>query len=487
MGIVAKQASRNMVSIILGTLFGAVNTILVLPRAFEGFEEGWGLIKVLTAYALIFAQLFHGGIPNAIIRFFPRLAEAEQGRFLRIVFTIPLIGSVLLGLIMAAAGPEVMQLVNANDAVLLEGNFGKLFALSTALIFFYALNGFVSAILKTTFFQFLNETFLKGWYLMIVLFYLGDKIEFDQLLLLYLGGYFTATIVLLLFSIRHGFRFERGPNPVDKKELTEYSAYSILDRGAGIIVSNLDIIMVGLLIGLDEVAFYTLAFYIGAVTMIPQKSIMAIANPLTSKAINNEDRADLMHIYRLSSLLQMVFGGLIFLCVWVSIDEIMVLLPEKFQGGKWVVFWIGLSKLFNMATGVSGGILVYSKYFKMNFRLNIVLIVLTGLTNYFLIHKSYGNLGIEGAALATAITFFVYNAMKLHYVKRYFGLTPVTRAYTMVILMTAAMSTLVFWEPMPDMPFAAIILKCVVICSVFLGAVFGLNLAPEMMNLLKQK
>ena len=194
-----------------------------------------------------------------------------------------------------------------------------------------------------------------------------------------------------------------------------------------------------------------------------------------------------MHIYRLSSLLQMVFGGLIFLCVWVSIDEIMVLLPEKFQGGKWVVFWIGLSKLFNMATGVSGGILVYSKYFKMNFRLNIVLIVLTGLTNYFLIHKSYGNLGIEGAALATAITFFVYNAMKLHYVKRYFGLTPVTRAYTMVILMTAAMSTLVFWEPMPDMPFAAIILKCVVICSVFLGAVFGLNLAPEMMNLLKQK
>ena len=35
-----------MVSIILGTLFGAVNTILVLPRAFEGFEEGWGLIKV---------------------------------------------------------------------------------------------------------------------------------------------------------------------------------------------------------------------------------------------------------------------------------------------------------------------------------------------------------------------------------------------------------------------------------------------------------
>lgn len=485
MGIVAKQASRNAVSILIGTICGALNTIVVLPQAFEGFEEGWGLLKVITAYALIFSQFFHGGIPNAIIRFFPRLSDDDQPRFLRFAFSIPLVGTAILGVILLFFGGDAITLVNAQNAELLSGNFSTLFILSAFLIAFFSLNGYVSAILKTTFFQFLNETFLKAWYLLVALGFLFDLYTFDKLLLLYISGYGIATLTLFIYALRHGFKFKSGKAGIDAREFASYSFYSILDRGAGIVVNNLDIIMIGILIGLDEVAFYTLAFYIGSVAMIPQKSVMAIANPLTSKAIADENTEELNRIYRLSSSLQLFFGGLIFLGVWVSIDEVMELLPNQYAGGKFVVLYIGLSRLFNMATGVSGGMLVYSKHFRLNFRLNLVLILLTACTNYFFVHREFLNMGIEGAAIATALTFFIYNLAKVIFVKKHFDMTPFSRAFGWVVILIVVLSSLYWWHPFSNHPFEAILVKSSTAVAALLVAAYALKLAPEAIEILR--
>lgn len=357
MGIVARQAGLNAISIVLGTITGAINTLLILPRAFEGFEEGWGLIKVLTAYAMIFSQFMHGGIPNAIVRYFPRLSQAARPRFLTLLFLIPLASSVLFLLILLLAGTTPLNLVNPDDAMMLEKRSVELFILTATLTFFFSLNGYLSAVLKTTVFQFLNETFLKTWYLGIAAAYLFNWLSFDQLLTAYVGGYVIATLVLLIHAVKSGFstRWSKSPLGIPTRELVTFSVYSILDRGASILVQNLDIIMIGLLASLEDVAFYTLAFYIGSVAMIPQKSLLSIANPIASNAIAANDSNALRSIYQSSSLIQTLIGGIIFATIWVSIDEIMLLLPEKFSGGKWVVFYIGISKLIQMATGVSGG------------------------------------------------------------------------------------------------------------------------------------
>ena len=77
MGIVAKQSARNAVILVTGLLLGAVNTMFVLPKAFEGFEEGWGLLRILTAWGTILAQVLALGTPSAILRFLP---SAKDGR-----------------------------------------------------------------------------------------------------------------------------------------------------------------------------------------------------------------------------------------------------------------------------------------------------------------------------------------------------------------------------------------------------------------------
>jgi O-antigen/teichoic acid export membrane protein len=484
LGVVINQASKNAISILIGTILGAVNTILILPKAFEGFEEGWGLLKVMTAYALIFSQFFHGGIPNTVIRYFPQLTIQTRPAFLRWAFTIPVLGSIIFLLLFLLLGNDTLRLVQEGDAALLQPHRWELIILTISLIVFYALNGYLSAVLKTTVYQFLNETFLKAWFMLVALLFWFDMCSFETLLFLYVGGYVLASVILLIHSLQTGLSFSRGEFPLQKKELYNYSFYSILDRGAAILVNNLDIIMVGMLIGLNEVAYYTLAFYIGSVSLLPQKSLLSIANPITSKAIAEKNHAALLDIYRQSSQVQLLFGGYIFVSIWVCINEILHLLPNQYQEGMWVVFFIGMAKMFYMATGVSGGILVYSQHYRLNFRLNLILIFLTIGTNYLFISPTVFDMGITGAALATALSFMLYNSMKVYYVRKYFKITPFTSTYYITILWLVTMSALFYWQPFPNSPFIAIILKGMLTTIMTFGVAYYFKLAPEAFGML---
>ena len=78
MGIVAKQSARNAVVLSTGLVLGAVNTMYVLPKAFEGFEEGWGLLRILTAWGTILAQIVALGSPSGIMRFLPKADSADR-------------------------------------------------------------------------------------------------------------------------------------------------------------------------------------------------------------------------------------------------------------------------------------------------------------------------------------------------------------------------------------------------------------------------
>ena len=135
--------------------------------------------------------------------------------------------------------------------------------------------------------------------------------------------------------------------------------------GASImIVTRVDMMMIGSLLDLQQVAFYTVAFFIGNAIKVPAKSIGAISIPLVAMAWENQDYKQIQTLYSKSSINQLIIGGVFFVCIWLNIDEIFSFLPEIFQGGKWVVFYIGLAQLFNITSGVNGAIIVNSRYYR---------------------------------------------------------------------------------------------------------------------------
>lgn len=420
MGIIGKQAAQNSVSILLGTVIGAVNTILVLPTAFAEFPEGWGLLKVLLSYSLIFAQIFGFGAGNSFIRFSPRFEGKDLFRIQSYILLLPVLGMLILGAIFLFSGSSLVALINENDAYLIEGRLGLLFVLSIIMTFTFTLSGYIASVLRTTYYQFLNEFVIRVLYLGLSLAYLFDWLSFEAMVVAYVGSYGVILLLLYIHSIKHRLRWSSPFKAPEKKEVFKYSIFSILDRGSSIMINNLDIIMISLILDLERVAEYTLAFYIGSVVLIPQKSLQLITNPITAKAISEDNTTELGNVYRKSVLNQFLLGAVIFLAIWVNIDDVFTLLPEEFSYGKWVVLYIGLSKLFFMISGVSGAMIVYSNYYRVNLYLNIVLVVLTIMTNWYLIPIYQ----MDGAALATAISLFIYNLSKVIFVRKAYGIQP---------------------------------------------------------------
>ena len=98
MGIVAKQSARNALVLATGLLLGAINTMFVLPAAFEGYEEGWGLIRVMTSWGTILAQVLALGMPNAMLRFLPQAQGEREGNVLSLIAIVPALAFAVAGL-----------------------------------------------------------------------------------------------------------------------------------------------------------------------------------------------------------------------------------------------------------------------------------------------------------------------------------------------------------------------------------------------------
>lgn len=462
LGLVTRQASFNAVHILLGTVAGAVNTVVVLPRAFAEQDGRWGVIIVLTSWALIFAQLLNLGTPNTLMRFMPRYKdEPAQSRALQgFSFSMLLLGIAALGGCLLLGKEWFLSFFQQGDAAKMRDHIGLLFMLFACMTLNVGFTGFLWARLSTTITQFVQETFLKTTYLAAAFAYLMGWIDYTWLLWLYTGSYAMSTLILGGLALQRGLRPSLQWNGLPLGELVSYGLFSVLDRGIAVIVHRTDFVMMAILLSLSKVEAYNLAFYIAAVAMIPQKAISAIVNPLMAKAIHAQDRTEMQTLYTKSALNQLLVGGLIFGCTWASIDEVMLLLPERYAGGKWVVLFIGISRLVYLMSGAAGALIQFSKWYRANFVLNLGFFALTVASNYFCMSPDWFDLGMEGAALATAGSFVIYNTTKVMYVRQKHGMHMFSRNLVAALLLTTIPAVALHgWHPLEGMPFWAIVLK----------------------------
>ena len=182
-------------------------------------------------------------------------------------------------------------------------------------------------------------------------------------------------IIILSISIfrKFSYRITFNFNEIESKKLLIFGLYVLAGGASAMLVSKVDMVMIGKLMDYKAVAFYTVAFFIGNVIRVPGKAIGSIATPILAKAWEKNNINEIKDIYVKSSINQILFGGLIFLGVWLNIDDGLSLLPLKFQGGKLVILFIALSQLFNMVTGSNGIIIINSKYYKFDLYSNLIL------------------------------------------------------------------------------------------------------------------
>lgn len=264
--------------------------------------------------------------------------------------------------------------------------------------------------------------------------------------------------------------------------MSVYGAYSVLGGLATLLVGNIDIIMLSSMTDLGSVAVYAIAFYIGSVITVPQRSITKIASPVLADLLKQKDFGSINDLYKRTSLNQLIAGSLIYVGIWANMHNIIALLPDEYSEIYWVVVIIGLSKLFNMATGVNGTIIINSRHYRFDLYTNILLVILTITTNLFLI-PIYG---IIGAAIATAISIFIYNIVKFVYVWIKFGMQPFQWSAAIILIIAAICFGISEQIPYLVNFYVDLIVRSSVIASLFLGAILILRLSDDVQNLVDE-
>lgn len=481
LGLVTRQASANAVHILIGTIAGAVNTIVVLPAAFAQDERSWGLLITLTSWAIVLAQLLSLGSSNTLIRFLPMFNDSrqKQRQVQGFAFGATGIGLAVFGVFLLCFADTFLGWFQEADREILKGRLVLLYVLFASISLNIALGGYLSARLKSTWMVLVQESWLKGAYLLVAFAFYMTWVSFEGLLVAYAATYVVATLLLLGMALRSGLGLSFGRRGIGIRSLVSYALFSVLDRGISLVVHRTDLVMLGLILGIDPVAGYSLAYYIGAVSQIPQKAISAIANPLMSKAIEAEDRNEMQVLYSKSALNQLLLGGMVFTAVWASIRDIMALLPAKFQGGENIVLFVGLSKLMYLASGSAGALVQFSRHYRTNFVLNLGYFLLTVLTNYLAMSPQWLNWGVEGAAVATAVSGCVYNAAKIGFVRLRFGIHPFQRNWWYSALLISSISLALYaWSP-TGIPLANVLMKGILVVGTMGGIAYWGEWSPE--------
>lgn len=481
MGILVKQSIYNAAYTYIGIGLGFVTTIFLYPHILD--PDQYGLTRVLISASMIGAQFAHLGVRNTVIRFFPVFKRSDKQRegFLFIAMVVPLIGFIIFSLLFWIFRDSLIGFY-AERSPLFVDFYLYVIPISLFILYFEVLNSYLRSLRDSTTGSLVSEVVVRIVVIIVLAIYFFGWITFPQFILYFAAAYGIQPLLMFAALLYMGeFKIAPRFNLIHKslaRGMTSYGIYTLLGGLTTVIVWNIDIMMLGSISGLGQTAVYAIAFYIGTVIAVPQRAIERIATPLIAEHIHQNNLKEVEIIYRKTSFTQLVAGTFILLLVWVNTEHLLSLLPEVYAEGRFVVLYIGLGKLFDMATGINGSIIITSKHYRFDLATNLLLVIFTIGTNLLLIPK----FGIHGAAIATMLSIFLYNLIKFIFVWIKFSMQPFTKDYLWLILLTSISFGFVSWLPELRM-IPNLILTTLVISLTLLLPIWWLELSSDLNSL----
>jgi O-antigen/teichoic acid export membrane protein len=416
MGIVIKQSINNSIITYIGIAIGAINVLWLFPKYLN--PEEIGLLRLIIDIPMLFAYFTQVGASSLSDRFYSHFKNGNKNNgFLFLILFYPLISFILFSIGFIALKEVWVDIYSEKSAILINYlNF--IVPLTFFMMYIFIFEAFLRANFNISASSFVREVVLRLLFTAIVLCYHIGWINLDGMVYLYIVSYAASLIFLIFYTNKLDLLHIKPDftllNKTKVKEMGTYILYLIPGVAGAMIISKIDSLMLGSMEGLTNVAIYSLAFFIGTVVEVPRKSLSLISIPLVAIASQENDLPKINELYKKNSLIQLAAGMLIFLLIWINVDDLLSLIPQSdiYSEGKYVILFIGLSKLFEMITSINGEIIQFSKYYRYNIAFVIVLSVFTTAANFILIPI----FSINGAAFALLLNIVLVNILKTYVV-----------------------------------------------------------------------
>lgn len=189
-----------------------------------------------------------------------------------------------------------------------------------------------------------------------------------------------------------------------------------------------------------SVGIYAAALRAGQVLVLFLTSVNLMFSPYVADLHNRGQRERLDKLFKTLTRWTLTATIPIFLLILVAPGSVMRVFGGEFDAGRSALMILLLGQLVNIATGSVGFVLI------MVGRTGWDLAVYAGSlgTSLGLAFWMAPRYGMEGAALANAITFGASNLARLLLVKRFVGIQPYDRNYARILLPAGA-AALVMW------------------------------------------
>lgn len=405
MGIVIRQSIKGTFINYVGAFLGFLTTFFVQTRFLSAEEIG--LLSVIYEAGMFIAALAMLGTNSSAVRFFPYFKGkgTNNNGFFFYLLLFPFIGCIVFIPLYLILHTPVTDYFSKNSALFVD-YYNWIIPLILFLTYWFIFETYAQLQLRIAIPKFIREIGLRVFFLGLYLLYGFNVLDLNGLVIGYITVYGICALWCFWYiskignvSLKHDF------SNIDKPlrwQVAKYTAYLIIGAIGGTIVGRLDLFMVSAQLGLDYAGVYRIAFYIVAIIGIPTQSISTIAGPVASEMLSKENFNDANILYQKVALHQFVAGSLIFLFIWINIDNIFSIIPngEVYKAGKWVVFFMALAKLVEVTLNFGGTLISYSRYYYWGLYFTFFITGITIVSNNLLIPIW----GMTGAAIATMLT-----------------------------------------------------------------------------------
>jgi len=473
MGIVRKQSINNTIITVIGFGIGALNTLYLYTNFLT--DEYYGLVSVILATAALLMPLLSFGVHNTLVKFYSSFtSKKETDSFLNLMLFLPFALIVPIAIFSYVAIDFIADFLSSENE-LVKDYVWHIFLIGIAMAYFEVFYAWARVQLKSVFGNFMKEIFGRLCIAVLLILVSFKTITVDQFLIA------LVVVYILRMAIMKGYAYYLKPPslifklPKNTKAIIKYAALIILGGSAAVVLLEIDKFMLNQYVDIEKVAYYSVAIFIATIIAVPARSMHQITYPLTAKLLNANDKPELEKLYKKSSLTLLILAGILFLLIVLNLQDLYNLVPETFRGGAFVVFLIGLVKVYDALLGNNNSILYNSNYYRAILIFGVFLAAITILLNYLFIPK----FGMDGAACATLIAFAVYNTIKLLYVKKKFNMLPFTSGSAKVLFLLLLIGGIFYFINFNFHPIVNIALKSVLMIAVYGFVIYRFKISED--------
>lgn len=412
---------QNVVGLGIAALAMFIVQILISrtlgPRAF-------GLVTVATQGAFVLSFLTRGGMDMAVLRDVANsaIAVAHKRAIVGRASLIALAISAGCAILVAVAAPTLARLTGFGDA-------GTFRAAAIGLPFLALSSVTLAATRGLKIMRYTLYVFWAGqnvvWIILTVVLWRFET-SATMAVLAYSLSWVWAAIAAQWFWHRetHDWPKESPPDG-DLQRVARYAA----PRAPAALFAQLlfwtDLFIVTRFVTSEAVGVYGAALRAGQIAMLFLTSVNLMFAPFVADLYARGERAELDRLYKLLTRWILAATLPVFVVAAIAPGEVMTIFGGSFEGGMAALLILLVGQLVNVATGSSGFILIMVGRTGWDFVIYAGSIVLNVALAFVLCPR----FGIEGAALANAVTLTLSNLARLAAVRHFVKIHPYDRRY----------------------------------------------------------